>query len=80
MGSFRHPKFHEAATIETVRAAFHEVWESVRAEPGRDVKADEDCQAAIIRRLLDLAASGMTGRDELVAALLAERPCPHLVG
>ena len=53
------------------------MWNTVEADGSRgDPVRDEDCKAAIIRRLLDLAATGTTERDELVAKLLSDRPCP----
>jgi hypothetical protein len=76
MGSVNPPKLHDPATIATLKAAFHDVWTTVEADGARgDPVRDEDCKAAIIRRLLDLAATGVTSRDELVATLLTHRPC-----
>jgi hypothetical protein len=76
MGSVSHPKLYDPATIATLKAAFHEVWSTVEADGSRgDPVRDEDCKAAIIRRLLDLAATGVTSRDELVSTLLTHRPC-----
>ena len=77
MGSVKHPKLYDPATMVTLKAAFHEVWTTVEADGSRsDPVRDEDCKAAIIRRLLDLAASGCMERNELVAKLLSDRPCP----
>ena len=77
MGSVNHPKLYDPATIATLKAAFHDVWNTVEADGSRgDPVRDEDCKAAIIRRLLDLAATGTTERDVLVAKLLSDRPCP----
>ena len=77
MGSVNHPKLYDPATIATLKAAFHDVWTTVEADGSRgDPVRDEDCKAAIIRRLLDLAATGTLARDELVAKLLSDRPCP----
>jgi hypothetical protein len=77
MGSVNHPKLYDPATIATIKAAFHDVWSTVEADGSRgDPVRDEDCKAAIIRRLLDLAATGTLPRDELVATLLNDRPCP----
>ena len=77
MGSVKHPKLYDPATMVMLKAAFHEVWTTVEADGSRsDPVRDEDCKAAIIRRLLDLAASGCMERNELVAKLLSDRPCP----
>ena len=77
MGSVKHPKFFDPATIATLKAAFHDVWTTVEADGSRgDPVREEDCKAAIILRLLDLAATGTTERDELVAKVLNDRPCP----
>ena len=77
MGSVNHPKLYDPAMMATIKAAFHDVWSTVEADGSRgDPVRDEDCKAAIIRRLLDLAATGTLARDELVAKLLSDRPCP----
>ncbi len=76
MGSVNRPKLYDPTTIATVKAAFYAVWTTVEADGSRgDPVRDEDCKAAIIRRLLDLAATGTTKRDELVTKLLNDRPC-----
>ena len=78
MGLVKHPKLYDPATMVTLKAAFHEVWTTVEADGSRgDPLRDEDCKAAIIRRLLDLAASGCMERSELVAKLLSHCRCPE---
>ena len=77
MGSVNHPKLYDPAMMATIKAAFHDVWSTAEADGSRgDPVRDEDCKAAIIRRLLDLAATGTLARDELVAKLLSDRSCP----
>ena len=52
MGSVNHPKLYDPAMMATIKAAFHDVWSTVEADGSRgDPVRDEDCKAAIVRRL-----------------------------
>ena len=56
---------YDAATMATIKAAFHDVWDTIEGQDLMQVAAcDEDLKAVIIRRLTDLVAK----------AQLAERP------
>lgn len=75
MGSKNHPKLYAAHTVETVRSAYYELWSEIEADQLRDMSSDDECKAAIIRRLLDLVDLGATSREELIAKVLSDRPC-----
>ena len=55
----------------SIRAAFHEIWETLEAQHAVRVGPDEDeLKGAIIRRLLDLVGDGTTSQEELKVKVL----------
>ena len=75
MGSTIHPKLFDAATIETVRSAYYDIWQGVEANPNREAAGDDACKSAIIRHLLALVSVRAMKREELVTQLIADWPC-----
>jgi hypothetical protein len=72
MGSVNHPRIFDAATMATIKAAFHDVWDTI---DGQDLlPSDEDLKAAIIRRLIDLVGEGTTRREDLRMRVLGDLP------
>ena len=52
--------------MANMKAAFHDVWDAVEPyAPIWDTVSKDELKAAIIRRLLALAAKGTTSRDVL---------------
>jgi hypothetical protein len=58
-----------------MKAAFHDVWDAVEPHaPVWDTVSEDELKAAIIRRLVDLAAKGTTSRDVLKMEILRSLP------
>jgi hypothetical protein len=75
MDSVNYPKLYDDATMNTVKAAFHDVWATIAAhDPFRDTASDDDLKTAIIRKLLDLVSEGKTSQDELRSEALKQLP------
>jgi hypothetical protein len=75
MGSVRHPKLLDAAAMESVRAAFHEIYDTIQ---GQNVfvpafEDDDELKAQIIRKLLDLVSEG-TSPEDFKAKVLSSLP------
>jgi hypothetical protein len=63
MGS-GHPKIFDPIAIERMRASFHEILDALEEQYERPLSVGEDrLKAAIISRLLTLAADGTPQRD-----------------
>ena len=57
--------------MASIKAAFYEVWITLEAQHAIDGKnGATELKAAIIRRLIDLAANGMTHPEEMKAEVL----------
>jgi hypothetical protein len=69
MGSFRHPKFYDKATIESVRGIFYEVLDEL-VEPRGFILSDQRLKADIVERLLHLAIDG-TPQDQWKSKVLS---------
>lgn len=75
MGSFNHPRLYDVAAMANMKAAFHDVWDAVEPHaPVWDTVSEDELKAAIIRRLVDLAAKGTTSRDVLKMEILRSLP------
>ena len=75
MGSTNHPRLYDGAIMANIKAAFHDVWDAVEAHaPIWDTVSKDELKAAIIRRLLALAAKGTTSRDVLKMKVLCSLP------
>jgi hypothetical protein len=75
MGSMHHPRMYDAATLATIKAAFHDVWDTIEGQDLMQVAAcDEDLKAVIIRRLTDLVGEGTTSREDLRTKVLSNMP------
>ena len=75
MGSLNHPKVYDRAAMLSIRAAFHDVVDTLQAQSGFVAGPSEDAlKAEIIRRLLDLVAHGTTNPEELKAQVLGNLP------
>jgi hypothetical protein len=75
VGSVNHPKLYDPAAMASIKAAFYEVWTALEAQHaiyGKDGAAE--LKAAIIRRLIDLAANGTTHPEEMKAQVLKNLP------
>ena len=75
MGSVNHPKQYDPAASASIKAAFHEIWKALEAQhafPGKPFEAE--LKVAITRRLVELAADGMTNPEELKAQVLGNLP------
>jgi len=71
MGSINHPRVYDDAAMANMKAAFHDVWDAVEARSLIwDTVSEDELKAAIIRKLLDLAAKGTTNRDILKVKIL----------
>ena len=80
MGSMHHPRMYDAATMATIKAAFHDVWDTIEGQDLVQVAAcDEDLKAVIIRCLTDLVGEGTTSRQDLRTKVL-EQPAARLAG
>ena len=75
MRSVNHPKPHDPVAMMSIKAAFHDVWETVQAHDDlyRE-RGTGELKAAIIRRLIDLVANGTTNPEELKAQVLKNLP------
>jgi hypothetical protein len=61
--------------MANMKAAFHDVWDAVEPHaPVWDTVSEDELKAAIIRRLVDLAAKGTTSRDVLKMEILRSLP------
>jgi hypothetical protein len=61
--------------MANMKAAFHDVWDVVEPHaPTWDTISEEELKAAIIRRLVGLAANGTTSRDVLKMKILRSLP------
>ena len=61
--------------MATIKAAFHDVWDTIEGQDLMQVAAcDEDLKAVIIRRLTDLVGEGTTSREELRTKVLSNMP------
>jgi hypothetical protein len=64
MGSFGHPKASDAATMESLRAAYYEIYAAIQ---GQDVFVplfeDDELRTKIIQKLLDLLTEGALPQD-----------------
>lgn len=75
MGSINHPRLYDDATMANMKAAFHDVWDAVEPHaPIWDTVSEEELKAAIIRRLVGLAANGTTSRGVLKMKVLRSLP------
>ena len=75
MGSVNHPKQYDPAASASIKAAFYEIWKTLEAQHALQGKSFEaDLKVAIIRRLVELAADGMTNPEELKAQVLGNLP------
>jgi uncharacterized protein (UPF0262 family) len=64
MGSFRHPKVYDPATVKSVRESFHEIMDVLNEHYIRRADdSDERLKAALIERLLALAIDGTPERQ-----------------
>ena len=72
MGSVNHPKLYDPATMASIKAAFYEVWMALETQRAVDGTEDAELKAAIIRRLIDLAANGTVHPEEMKAEVLEE--------
>jgi hypothetical protein len=76
MGSSNRPRLFDPRVAEMVRSAFYEIWDDFEARDAMpSLMTADECKAAIIRRLLDLAVEGPTTKEHLVAKVLDEHPC-----
>ena len=69
MGSFRHPKVYDRATIESIRETFHDIMEELDEQLAVSV-GEQRLKATVIERLLDLATDG-TPQDEWKSQVLS---------
>ena len=75
MGSINHPRLYDGAAMANMKAAFHDVWDAVEPHaPIWDTVSEDELKAAIICRLVDLAAKGTTSRDVLKMKVLRGLP------
>ena len=75
MGSMHHPRMYDAAVMGTIKAAFHDVWDTIEGQDLIQVAAsDDDLKAVIIRRLTDLVGEGTTSREDLGTKVLSNLP------
>jgi hypothetical protein len=64
----RNPRFglYDPATLEALGQAYNAAWLVLRArDPFRDFESDSDLKATLSRKLLALAANGVTDAVEL---------------
>ena len=74
MGSINHPKLYDPAASASIKAAFYEIWKTLEAQHALQESFEADLRVAIIRRLVELAADGMTNPEELKAQVLGNLP------
>ena len=75
MGSINNPKLYDPAASASIKAAFYEIWKALEAQHAFQGQPFEtDLKVAIIRRLVELAADGMTNPEELKAQVLGNLP------
>jgi hypothetical protein len=66
---------YDAAVMATIKAAFHDVWDTIEGQDLIQVAAsDDDLKAVIIRRLTDLVGEGTTSREDLGTKVLSNLP------
>jgi hypothetical protein len=64
MGSFRHPKVYDSATVEIIRHKFHEIMDELDEHYLLRVgDSEQRLTAALIERLLALATDGTPERE-----------------
>ena len=74
MGSLNHPRVYDRAAMLSIRAAFHDVVDTLQAQSAIAGPSEDALKAEIIRRLLDLVAHGTTNPEELKAQVLGNLP------
>ena len=71
MGSLNHPRVYDRTAMLSIRAAFHDVVDTLQAQSAIVAGPSEDAlKVEIIRRLLDLVAHGTINPEELKAQVL----------
>jgi len=74
VGSINNPKLYDPAASASIKAAFYEIWKTLEAQHALQEPFEADLRVAIIRRLVELAADGMTNPEELKAQVLGNLP------
>ena len=75
MGSRNHPNLYDPAASASIKVAFYEILKALEAQHAfQGTPFEAELKVAIIRRLVELAADGMTNPEELKAQVLGNLP------
>jgi hypothetical protein len=78
MASQYPPDFYDEAKLSVLEQAFRDVWRTLSMNDAiRAGKKDDDLRMAIVRRLMDLVAEGITDPQELRKRTLISLPLSH---
>jgi hypothetical protein len=74
----QYPPYYDEAKLSVLEQAFRDVWITLSMNDAiRAGKRDDDLRAAIVRRLEDLVAEGVTDPRELRRRTLIALPLSH---